>query len=142
MEILPNLYGTPYPFKINCTVGNESPSSVSDNKIMSRSLLMTYYSNSSSFLIELMFKCLTISLLEGFYFVSFRPILFFLILSREVGCLSLWFSESCKISSEPPAYYSILQLALLYFWVDELEEISSDKASPRFMSHFLNLLSF
>ena len=80
-----------------------------------------------------MFKCPTITLLGEFSFISFRPVLASLIPSRNVCCLSLWFSESVEISSEPSAYVSILELALLYFWADELEEISSNKASPRFM---------
>ena len=95
-----------------------------------------------------MFKSPTISSLEELSFISFWPILASLIPSREVCSLSLWFSESVEISSELSANFSILELTLLNCWVDELEEISSDKLSPRsidthaWMSRFLYLLSF
>ena len=84
-----------------------------------------------------MFKCPIVSLLEDFSFISFRPILASLVPSMEVCCLSLWFTESAQFSAEPSTYFSILELALLYFWVPELKEISSDKSSPGFMSQIL-----
>ena len=60
-----------------------------------------------------MLKCPTISLLGQFSFISFKPILASLIPLKEVCCLSLLFSESVEISSEPYAYVSILELTLL-----------------------------
>ena len=77
---------------------------------MSRFRLMTSSKKSNLFLIEWMFKCLTISLLGEFSFISFRAIWASLIPSRKVGCLSLWFSESVEIFSEPSAYFPILDL--------------------------------
>ena len=126
-EFLSNLYETPYSFKINCVEGNESSSFVSENKIISRFLLMRSSKNSNLFLIELMLKCPTLSLLEEDSFISFRPILGPLTPLREVCCLSLWISESIETSSETSAYFFILDLASLYYWIDELEEISRNK---------------
>ena len=98
LEFLPNLYGTPYHFKINCAEGNESSSFVSNNNIMSRFLLMISSKNSNLFFLELMVKYPTIlnvllSLLEEFSFLSFRLILVSLIpsfISQFLNILSFW----------------------------------------------------
>ena len=127
---------------MNYAEGNESSSSVSYSKIMSRFLLLTSSKDSNLFLMKLMFECSTVSLIGEFSFISFNPILASLIPSKEVCCLSLRLNESVKISSEPSLYFYILKLALSHFSVDELKEIPPDKATFRFMSQFLDHLSF
>ena len=72
LEFLSNLYGTPYLLKLITAEGNESLSFVSNNKTMSRFLLMTSSKNSNLFLIESMFKCPTISLLAELSCIFFR----------------------------------------------------------------------